>query len=170
MLAHTRAQNIAYGHIFLDPRTVTERELHAELRARGFAELSTEHAQNCKALKTDMCTDPFSQCTDAWEEIRQLRYALANPCAGSNECKREFQRFAATCKQHARAQRGTHAMFLDPFMHAEAWATALEFVHTLGFLQVSPHVSAGGKRSRCESHADVHVTPVYHPPCAVQDT
>ena len=165
MLAHTRAQNIAYGHIFLDPRTLTERELHAELRARGFAELSTEHAQNCKALKTDMCTDPFSQCPDAWEEVRQLRYALANPCARGGECKRRFLRFAATCKQHARAEHGTHAMFLDSVAHTDAWAAALEFLHTDAGVAGQQSESVGCKRDRSETDTDTHATPVYIPPC-----
>ena len=157
----------AYGHIFLDPRTLADRELHAELRARGFAELSADHVHNCEALKADMCADPFSQCGDAWEEIRLLRYALGNPCAGSNDYKREFLRFAATCKQHARTSYGTHAAFLDTVVHAEAWGGALEFLHTGAAVHLSPRVSVGGKRSRSETDTDTHATPVYLPPCPV---
>lgn len=139
--------------------------MHAELRARGFAELSAENAQNCEALKADMCADPFSQCVDAWEEIRLLRYALGNPCAGRNECKREFLRFAATCKQHARSCYGTHAAFTDTAVHAEAWASALEFLHADAAVPGQQRVSVGGKRPRRETDTDAHATPVYLPPC-----
>lgn len=155
----------AYGSIFLDPRTVVRRELHAELRARGFAELATECTRNCEVLKADMCADPFSQCADAWEEIRQLRYALGNPCAGSNECKVCFLRFAATCKQHARAEHGTHVAFMHTEQCTEAWAAALEFLHTDVAAQDPQRASVGGKRGRNETDTDPHATPVYIPPC-----
>lgn len=157
----------AYGHIFLDPCSLGERELHAELRARGFTELSADNAQNCETLKADMCADPFSQCVDAWEEIRLLRYALGNPCAGSNECKREFLRFAATCKQHARTSCGTQAAFTDTVVHAEAWAAVSEFLHADAAVPGQQCVSGRGKRPRSETDTDTHATPVYLPPCPV---
>jgi len=164
--AHTPFET-APGSIFLDPRTLGERELHAELRARGFADLSAQHAQNCEALKGDMCADPFSQCTAAWEELRQLRYALSNPCAGTSECKRVFLRFAASCKQHARAGHGTHAMFVDSAAHADAWAAALEFLRTDAPPPGQPRASVGCKRRQSESDSDAHATPVYVPPCVL---
>ena len=171
-LKHTQAEahtpfKTAHGNIFLDPRTLSERELHAELRARGFAELSAEHARNFETLKGDMCADPFSQCSAAWEELRQLRYALTNPCAASSECKRVFLLFAATCKQHARAGYGSHAMLVDWVPHADIWGAALEFLHSDAPPPGQLRETVGCKRDRIDSSTDAQPTPVYIPPCAV---
>ena len=114
-----------------------------------------------------MCADPFSHCTAAWEEVRQLRYALTNPCAGSSECKRGFQRFAAACKEHARAELGPYAMFVDSAAHADAWTAALEILHVDAAAGGQQPASVGCKRRQSESDSDAHATPVYAPPCAV---
>ena len=114
-----------------------------------------------------MCADPFSQCSAAWEELRQLRYALTNPCAASSECKRVFLLFAATCKQHARAGYGSHAMFVDWVPHADIWGAALEFLHSDAPPPGQLRETVGCERDRSDSSTDAQPTPVYIPPCAV---
>jgi hypothetical protein len=170
-LKQTRNCEIAlktvHGGIFIDPQVLGERELLVELRARGFADLSAEHAQNYQALKTDICADPFSQCASAWEELRLLRYALTNPSAGNSECKRVFSRFAATCKQHVRADHASHAMFMHSVAHADAWAAALEFLHADAPPPGQLRETVGCKRERSDTSTDAHPTPLYIPPCAV---